>query len=367
MIDVIIPCFNVATNLNNVLTSIVNTTSDLSQLNIYVIDDCSNYENDYLDIINKFSDKLNISYSRNAENSGPGFSRNRGINLGHSKFITFIDDDDLVIDDILSYIDSDYDLIVTRYFFADHYVEPVGPINAVQGMIFSRDYMDKYNFRFANIRHGSEDSLLRCAVLLNTNNIKCIYDKTFYKHIINKNSTYSMLYHRINHDHFSVYEYTQYFTLFVTYYKEYLYNKNLNKNTFNILLNILQSVIKEAAALPITNFSIEMYLILIYACILLLDNKNYKYVNTTQSDTVKLAVFIKKYFTVTTDGCIQIKMSDPTIQTYSEYLLNAFDYGLGVVTLDIQSILDIHLRYHYKYIYYKNEEPVHPLVEIFKF
>ena len=43
MLDIIIPCFNEPKYLDRLLTSIKRKTSDYIKINVYIVDDCSNY------------------------------------------------------------------------------------------------------------------------------------------------------------------------------------------------------------------------------------------------------------------------------------------------------------------------------------
>lgn len=91
MISVIIPVYNVEDYLYVCLNSVLKQTFE--DFEVICIDDASTDSS--LDIIEYFSHKdSRIKFLKNDFNSGPGFSRNRGLEVAQGKYISFLDGDD---------------------------------------------------------------------------------------------------------------------------------------------------------------------------------------------------------------------------------------------------------------------------------
>ncbi len=80
MIDIIIPAYNAHETIRKTLMSIC-IQNNVKDLNIYIIDDCSDEPYDYL--IDEFNKYLNIKIERLNKNSGPGVARNRGLEISN--------------------------------------------------------------------------------------------------------------------------------------------------------------------------------------------------------------------------------------------------------------------------------------------
>lgn len=93
MISVIIPIYNVEQYLFVCLNSVLRQT--YHDFEIICIDDASSDSS--LDILNYFSKKdSRIKVLANETNRGPGFSRNRGLDIAKGKYISFLDGDDFL-------------------------------------------------------------------------------------------------------------------------------------------------------------------------------------------------------------------------------------------------------------------------------
>ena len=109
-LTVIIPVYNGEKFIKNCLSSLVNQT--LKNINIIIIDDGSsdNLKNE----LNNYS-SLNIQYYKSTKNRGVSYSRNKGIKLANTKYITFIDSDDWIdlstYEKCLKNINEDVDII----------------------------------------------------------------------------------------------------------------------------------------------------------------------------------------------------------------------------------------------------------------
>ena len=92
-IGIIIPAYHAHDTIQRLLHSI-SIFSFIDKVAVCIVDDCDELNYDYLK--NKF-DNLDIIIFRNKENSGPGFSRNVGIQWARKNkipFIMFADADD---------------------------------------------------------------------------------------------------------------------------------------------------------------------------------------------------------------------------------------------------------------------------------
>ena len=95
MIDIIIPAYNAHKTIKDTLASIA-IQKNVKDLNVYIIDDCSKtgYNKEY----ELFKDVLNLKIFRMDKNMGPGHARQFGIDNSKSKYIIFMDSDDLFFD-----------------------------------------------------------------------------------------------------------------------------------------------------------------------------------------------------------------------------------------------------------------------------
>ena len=92
VVTVIIPCYNAETHISRCFEALKEQT--YTDFDVVFIDDCSS--DNTLKVLEKFSkdSTLNIKILRNEKNSGPAFSRNRGIAAADGKYIAFCDSDD---------------------------------------------------------------------------------------------------------------------------------------------------------------------------------------------------------------------------------------------------------------------------------
>ena len=160
-IDIIIPIYNAKKTLDDCLSSIKKQI-DVPKLKVYLIDDASSES--YDEIIKKYSD-LDISYYKVKKNGGPGAARNKGIELSNSKYVTFLDADDVFLTDIslsvmyklIKYKNPD---VITTTIYRDlydgfmlHTADEFG----LHGKLFSREFIDKHNLKF-NSTYYFEDT-----------------------------------------------------------------------------------------------------------------------------------------------------------------------------------------------------------------
>lgn len=94
-VSVVIPTFNRASLLQRALNSIAKQTVQPSE--VIVIDDCSEPTifQDVLKIVSNYSERFNIRLIINDKNRGANHSRNKGIWAATTRYIAFLDSDDL--------------------------------------------------------------------------------------------------------------------------------------------------------------------------------------------------------------------------------------------------------------------------------
>lgn len=201
-LDIIIACYNPSKHLENLLNSILKHINQLSQICVLIIDDCSKYGEEYKELIKKYNSYFKCQYFKTEKNSGPGNARNIGIENSSSDFMTFIDDDDEIINDIFYCLKpeniSDYDFIITSKNEPNNeiIVNP-GLVDSLQGLIFKSEFILKNNLYFLkHLTIGAEDSVFRATAFFLGENIKiCNYQ--FYKRNYRNDSNFSKVHRKV--------------------------------------------------------------------------------------------------------------------------------------------------------------------------
>lgn len=100
-VSVVIPNFNRTSLLDRALRSIA--MQELLPRDVIIVDDCSDqkYFSDIITIIKAYEGKINVRLVRNEFNKGANYCRNIGIYESSSKFIAFLDSDDIWMPDKL--------------------------------------------------------------------------------------------------------------------------------------------------------------------------------------------------------------------------------------------------------------------------
>lgn len=118
MISVIIPVYNVEKFIRQCLDSILSQT--YKNYEVILIDDKS--KDNSLDIIKEYEKKYsNFFVIENEKNSGPGASRNKGIDASKGEYIMFVDSDDYIepntLEDAINAAKK-YNADIVRYDFS---------------------------------------------------------------------------------------------------------------------------------------------------------------------------------------------------------------------------------------------------------
>ena len=201
-IDIILPNYNKSNYLEEAINSVLNQT--FKNWHMYIIDD--NSKDDSWKIINKFSSLNNIKSIKLNKNMGPSFCRNFGMRISQSKYISFIDSDDIwknsKLEEQISFMEK-YNLSFTytdytpffqnnekKYykkrtllkdkFDFDGFVKN-SSINTTT-MIIKRSILSTHRFKKIRL----EDYLFKCQLLKNNNIAKKLNRDLAYYRILSK-------------------------------------------------------------------------------------------------------------------------------------------------------------------------------------
>ena len=175
-ISVIMPVYNAEKYLSIAIESILNQT--YKNIELICVDDCSS-DNSLKIIENYQKQDARIRIIKNEENSGPGISRDKGIDVATGKYVAFIDSDDFYECDALETLYRELIKHNASVIFSNWYVYANGkdlaqcPYKNIYytpdkltntfficpwGKLFCLDFLNKYNIRFGEHRI-SEDRL----------------------------------------------------------------------------------------------------------------------------------------------------------------------------------------------------------------
>ena len=256
MIDIIIPVYNARKTLELTLMSIKLQTI-IDKINIYLIDDDSS--EDYKDILNKYKD-MNIIYIKLDKNNGPAVARQKGIEMSSSKYIMFIDADDLLYDadsikKLFNKIEEDYDYVVGITIDEKQNTQIMNESD-LHGKIYKREFLLKNNIKFNNTR-VHEDNYFNNLVLLCEPKQKELLEN-IYIYVDNKDSITNI-------------------------------NKEKEFENLEIYISNIKEIIEEA-----TKRNIEKYLIIKYLIMKLkYINRIYNKLSEKQQEIFK--IWLKKY------------------------------------------------------------------------
>ena len=96
--SIVVPCYNSGKFIDRLLTSIINQNMN-DDLEVILADDHSTENYDY--IVDKYRDKFPIKQILTDYNFAPGNTREKGASIAVGEWLTFIDHDDVFIDDAL--------------------------------------------------------------------------------------------------------------------------------------------------------------------------------------------------------------------------------------------------------------------------
>lgn len=118
-ISVILPCYNVEKLIDRCLTSIVNQSIGLENIEIICVDDCS--KDDTLSVLYEWERKYpeNFIIVESQMNGRQGQARNIGLEYANADWIAFVDSDDWVdptyLEDMYKYATDERDIVCCGY------------------------------------------------------------------------------------------------------------------------------------------------------------------------------------------------------------------------------------------------------------
>lgn len=151
-LSIIIPVYNDREHLGNALYSILTQDEPINDIEIIIVDDCSNC--DYDDIIAEYGTKgLEIKYIRNEVNVGAGVARENGIEVAQGEYISFLDSDDCFCYDMLTELKAAIKKYPDKEVF--HWGSYDGASHMVQffcfycgGMALKKSFIEQYGIHF---------------------------------------------------------------------------------------------------------------------------------------------------------------------------------------------------------------------------
>lgn len=192
MIDIIIPCYNSHNTLKNTLNSIINQ-SIKDKIKVYLVDDCS--DNNYNLFVEQYSKYIDIKEIRTKENGGAGLAREFGIQNSNSKYIMFVDSDDLLFsyraaESLYNEIEKGFDYVNSIEYDEKRRKNLILNGN-VHGKIFRREYLEKNDIHFNSTRYHEDNYFTNFVVLSGAKKSlirECTYFYTYNKDSITNES-----------------------------------------------------------------------------------------------------------------------------------------------------------------------------------
>ena len=191
ILSVIIPMYNSFHLMERNLKIMEKCKS--SDMEIVIVDDCST-DSSYKQLLQYTkTTSLNIKVIQNYRNSGPGFSRNCGIENATGKYITFLDSDDYFREDFFSivseYLDGELDCLIFDYEFVDYegkrlgggksigtdnitagYVDTkkalVFAYGSTCGKIYKKSIIDQYHIRYGEFWRSEDMPFTKYAIAM---------------------------------------------------------------------------------------------------------------------------------------------------------------------------------------------------------
>ena len=277
MISVIIPVYNVEKYLHVCLNSLLKQT--YGDLEVICIDD--NSSDSSFEILEYFSKKdSRIKILKNGSNKGPGFSRNRGLEIAQGKYISFLDADDwfckntyeilinkaekdnldLLMFKSIVYYEEPREFDMENYYdmeFMDKYEDKIfnhldldktklfSIPNAPWNKLYLKSFLDENNIRFPNENLIHEDNPFFYKAIISAKRISLI-NKYLHNRRRRPNSIMTLNNERIFDNIDIMYKILGVFLenkLYEYYKKEVL--KYIFTSTFNGKYNIIDDRLKE--------------------------------------------------------------------------------------------------------------------------
>ncbi|QHT59264.1 glycosyltransferase [Paenibacillus lycopersici] len=238
-VSIIIPVYNAQKKIRKAISSILNQTMDIQNIEIILVDDCS--KDNSVEIIQSYCNYYpNIKLIPLERNSGsPSRPRNVGVRAASSDYIIFLDADDILLENACHQLYSesirnDYDIVrgylkVIKGNDESHYSNRlskedytgsskalIANLIAKQSTtvvgIYKRSFLLDNNLTFSESIRMGEDTLFLSKCYANTDRIQyideCIYEYVKRDEIANISSTQSYGTREVN-DHLTVWSETE--------------------------------------------------------------------------------------------------------------------------------------------------------------
>ena len=180
-LDIIIPCYNARDNLFYTLSSI-SIQNKIEGYKVYLVNDKSDY--DYSNEVEFFSKFFDIEEIKLDKNLGPGGARREGLKHSNSKYVIFIDSDDVLYDCNSLYTlysnMKDNDLLISSFYLERDGVRALKKNNLIwlHGKMYKREFLEKNNITFNDSRANEDNGFNRLILFCNPK-VKVIDDITY--------------------------------------------------------------------------------------------------------------------------------------------------------------------------------------------
>ena len=181
--SIVVPCYNSSPYIKELLTSIViQNMSD--EIEVILADDCSTEP--YDDIVKEFESILNIKKVKTDYNFAPGNTRQKGVEAVTGQWITFIDHDDIFLENIFQNVkkkiieSGEQYYVIGRFIEADPKTNKVinvfeNPVGWTHGKFFNKKNLwDAFNLKYKKDMYSHEDIYICTTVECIMENIKHI-------------------------------------------------------------------------------------------------------------------------------------------------------------------------------------------------
>lgn len=258
-IDYIIPCYYESSVVKYGLDALCRQTMK-DALKVIIVNDCSPYTKcNYQDLIDEYSDRLDITVVKTPYNSGPGMAMQYGIDAGTSKYYLVQDDDDCIASDdvienyikvIEANIDNEDKIVSimgdTAMCNKDFSIKKIYDTKTlVHGRLFYRKFMQEHGIRYVDaVSWWMDDYLIELLISVESRD-KCInipLDKLCYLYraglqgsVTDQITTYEML----CRDIFLDVEVIKFMDSKYGVNNDIDIYKNINRKLFNIMFLIL--------------------------------------------------------------------------------------------------------------------------------
>ena len=202
-VDVILPNYNKLDFLGDAINSVLDQT--FKNWHLYIVDDHS--EDGSWSIIKKYSNLNNVTHIKLNKNMGPSFCRNYAMRISKSKYISFIDSDDIwertKLEKQINFMEKNnlfftytdytpfFQISEKKKYIGKTFLKGIFDFDAfiknssinTTTMVIRRSILGTHRFKKIKIM---EDYLFKCQLLKNNNIAKKLDENLAYYRILNK-------------------------------------------------------------------------------------------------------------------------------------------------------------------------------------